>query len=395
MRIARVLTRLNLGGPARQVLAGDPELVRRGHELVLLTGRPEPGEGDLVDEARARGLTVVRIESLARGVNPARDLLALARLGRELERFRPDVVHTHASKAGLLGRRAARRTPRAARVHTFHGHVLEGYYPGPLSRRLQSLERSLARRTERVIAVSHACADDLLRLCIVEAEKLVVVPPGVDLAPLVAIERAERRGGAPAEGSLRALVGAGPEDVVAGVIGRLAEVKQPLAALGAWSQVAGALERLHLVFVGDGTLRGALERAIGALPEELRRRAHMVGARSDMPAVLADLDLVLLASRSEGLPVALIEAAAAALPCAARDVGGVGEITVHERTGLLGRSDDELALALATLAGDARLRAVMGQRARTRAAERHGAARLAERLEAVYAAAREELACAS
>lgn len=398
MRIARVLTRLNLGGPARQVLAGDPELAARGHQVLVLAGRGEPGEGDLADEARQRGLEVVRIEGLARGIHPARDLLALARLGRALERFRPDIVHTHASKAGLLGRRAARRAPRAARVHTFHGHVLEGYFPGPLSRRLQAMERSLARRTQRVIAVSHACADDLLRLGIVESAKLVVVPPGVDLTPLVAIARregSEPRGTAGGAGALRALIGAAPDDVVAGVIGRLAEVKQPLAALSIWSTVAGTLPRLHLVFVGDGNLRGALERAIGALPAELRARAHMLGARSDMPAVLADLDLVLLASRSEGQPVALIEAAAAALPCAARDVGGVGEIAVHERTGLLGKSDDELAFALATLAVDARLRAAMGRRARLRAVERHGAARLAQRLEEVYIAAREDLACDS
>ena len=136
MRIARVLTRLNLGGPARQALASDPWLAARGHELRLFAGKSEPGEGDLTAALRARGLDVVRIPGLRRSPSPG-DLVALWRLGRELAAFAPDVLHTHASKAGVLGRRAARgRALRAtARVHTFHGHVLEGYYPPVLSER--------------------------------------------------------------------------------------------------------------------------------------------------------------------------------------------------------------------------------------------------------------------
>src|SRR5262249_35746040 len=152
------------------------------------------------------------------------------RLRRELEAFAPDVLHTHASKAGALGRAAlrGRRGARVARVHTFHGHVLEGYFPAPVSRRLIAAERKLAAATDRVIAVSHATADDLVRLGVVGEEKLVVIQPGLELAPLLAIERGAR-GRAAAE--LRAFLGAGPEDVLAGVVGRLAEVKQPLEAL--------------------------------------------------------------------------------------------------------------------------------------------------------------------
>src|SRR5688572_20781729 len=122
MRIARVLTRLNLGGPARQALASDRVLVARGHAVRIFAGTPEPGEGDLSDAFAARGLAVVRVPGLARGISVTGDLRALQRLRRELRAFAPDVVHTHASKAGALGRRAARALPAAARVHTFHGH---------------------------------------------------------------------------------------------------------------------------------------------------------------------------------------------------------------------------------------------------------------------------------
>jgi glycosyltransferase involved in cell wall biosynthesis len=382
MRIARVLTRLNLGGPARQALASDPLLVARGHALRLFAGSSEPGEGDLSETFRARGLDVVRIEGLQRGVG-LRDLLVARRLRRELEAFAPDVLHTHASKAGALGR-AAVRGPRfapVARVHTFHGHVLEGYFPAAIAARLAAAERRLAEGTDRIVAVSHATADDLVRLGVAREEKLVVIQPGVELEPLLALEREER---APAARELRVFVGAGEEDCLVGVVGRLAEVKQPLQALAVFRLLAPRYPRLQLAFVGDGALRRALERAIGALPGEERRRVHLLGARTDMAVVLGALDAVLASSRSEGMPVALVEAAAAGLPVVARGVGGVPELVVHERTGYLGTSDDELAFGLAKLLdgpGEAR---AMGARARLRVARAHSAGTLAARLEELY-----------
>jgi glycosyltransferase involved in cell wall biosynthesis len=151
-----------------------------------------------------------------------------------------------------------------------------------------------------------------------------------------------------------------------------------------------------MVFVGDGLERLPLERRIRALPGELQRRAHMVGAREDMRPVLADLDLVLLTSRSEGLPVALIEAAAAGKPVVATNVGGVGEIVVHERTGWLGADVDELAYGLDQylITQPAEL-AALAQRTRLRVQSRHSAAALAQRLLDLYAAVVEERSCAS
>jgi glycosyltransferase involved in cell wall biosynthesis len=389
VRIARILTRLNLGGPARQALASDPLLARRGHAVRLFTGTPSRGEGDLFDEFRARGIDVVRVPGLGRSLSLPGDLRALYASRRELRAFAPDVVHTHASKAGAIGRRAARVLPGAARVHTFHGHVLEGYFGGAVSRGLVSLERRLAKETDRIVAVSHATADDLVRLGVVaDEQKLVVVQPGIDLDPLLSVERRD--------GALRELIGATDGDFVVGVIGRLAEVKRPGWALDVFALLALHHPRLHLVFVGDGLERGHLERRIGALPPDLVRRAHLVGTRSDMPAVLSDVDLVLLTSRAEGMPVALIEAAAAGKPVVATNVGGVAEIVVHERTGWLGTSVDELAYGLAQYldASPAALSA-LGVRARLRVASRHSAEVLADRLEELYHAVVEERSCAS
>jgi glycosyltransferase involved in cell wall biosynthesis len=388
MRIARILTRLNLGGPARQALASDPRLVEAGHEVRVYTGTPSAGEGDLFDEFRARGLRIERIPGLGRGVTLAGDLRALYALRSRLREFQPDVVHTHASKAGALGRHAARSLAHAARVHTFHGHVLEGYFGETISKGLVALERRLARETDRIIAVSHATADDLVRLGVVADEKkLVVVPPGIELEPFLSL-----RG---RDGALRALIGASENDFVVGVIGRLAEVKRPEWALDVYTLLANAYPRLHLLFVGDGDLRGVVERRIRALPPDLQRRAHLVGARADMASVLADLDLVLLTSRAEGLPVALIEAAAAGKPVVATNVGGVSEVVVTERTGWLGASVDELAFGVAQFLDNPAGLAGLAVRARLRVQTRHSAESLAARLEEVYKAAIEERACAS
>jgi glycosyltransferase involved in cell wall biosynthesis len=386
MRIARVLTRLNLGGPARQVLASDPRLVRAGHAVRVFAGTGEPGEGDLSGELASRGVDVVRVPGLARGWSVAGDLRARAFLRRELSAFAPDVLHTHASKAGALGRSAARGLG-AARVHTFHGHVLEGYFGEKLSRGLRAIDRKLAADTERVIAVSHATAEDLLRLGVVDERRLVVVPPGIELEPLLALEGRS--------GVLRTLVGAGPDVFLVGMVGRLAAVKRPEWGLDVLRLLAARHPRLQIAWIGDGDQRGLLERGIAALEPALRERAHLLGARTDMPDVLADLDAVLLTSRSEGMPVALIEAAAAGLPAVATRVGGVPEIVAEERTGFLGESADELAFALDRLLSEPGLAQACGRRARVRVSERHSAEALAARLEAVYRAAVEERACAS
>jgi len=384
VRIARILTRLNLGGPARQVLASDPLLQQAGHTLRVFAGEPGPDEGDLFESLAERNIDVVRVPSLKRGLSAWGDWNASRFLRRALIDFRPDVVHTHASKAGTLGRWAANGVPGVRRVHTFHGHVLEGYFPDFVSRALIAHERRLARRTDRIVAVSHATADDLLRLGVVEESRLVVVPPGIDLGPFA------QKG----DGALRRRLDLPKDAFVVGVIGRLAEVKCPQRALEVFDMLAGRYPNLHLVFVGDGPERGALERGIRAGTPHRIERVHLLGAESSMGPIFGDLDAVLLTSRTEGLPVALIEAGAAGVPAVAAAVGGVEEVLAHERTGFVGENVDELAYGLARLLDEPEERANMGQRARMRVTARHSAEALAQRLEALYQTVLQEESCA-
>lgn len=371
---------MNLGGPARQVLASDPWLQSQGHEVLVLAGEPEIGEGDLRAELGATGVRVEGIASLSRRVSPLADRRAGREIRRALECFRPDVVHTHASKAGALGRRAAWALGIPA-VHTFHGHVLEGYFPAPVNLVLRALERRLARRTERLLAVSRATAADLVRLRIAPPGRVHVQLAGTVLEPFLEP--------AAFEGALRGRLGLDPGDLLVGVVGRLAEVKRPGLALRAFARAAERDSRLHLVFVGDGEGRPALEALLASFSEDLASRVHLVGAHTRMAPVMQDLDLVLGASRSEGLPLAFIEAGAAALPVVSTPVGGVPELVEHGRTGLLMDGEAGLAAGVLELAGDLDLRLRLGAAARGRVLERHSAGALGRGLEGHYRAALE------
>jgi glycosyltransferase involved in cell wall biosynthesis len=390
MRIARILTRLNLGGPARQALASDPLLLRRGHTLRLFTGAPLAGEGDLFDEVCASGVDAVRIPGLGREPRPTADLSALRQLRRELDAFRPDVVHTHATKAGLLGRLASRGRSWA-RVHTFHGHVLEGYFSRPMSRALAWSERRLAKSTAQLLAVSEQTKRDLVRLGVADDAQIDVVPPGVELSSLLSLGASRGPSGV----SFRMSCGCAQDELLVGVIGRLAEVKRPELALEAFRSASAQTPRLRLVFVGDGALREELLTALAGWEPALRARVTLAGNQHDMQRVHEACDMVLLSSRTEGMPVALIEAGAASLPVISTPVGGVPELVLDGETGRLADGVEGLSMALCELSANDELRLKMGQAARVRVRERHSAAALADSLERVYAEVAGEVACAS
>ena len=372
LRVLRVVTRLNVGGPARQIVALEPAMARRGVRSLLVSGTVNDDEADLADLLQYT--PVRRLPRLQREPSPPRDLVALADLWRIVMRFRPDVVHTHMAKAGTLGRAAAILGRVPVRVHTFHGHTLEGYFTEKGRRRVVRTERELARFSSALVAVSHSVADDLLRAGVGRREQFHVMSPGLDLEPFLRI--------AGREGGVRERFGIPPEAPVVGFSARLVPVKAVDVFLKALEVVLAELPAAHAVIAGDGP-EG--ERITAAQTSAVGDRIHWVGWFADMAAFYADVDLVALSSVNEGTPISLIEAAAAGRPVVATAVGGVPEVVIDGETGELVPTGDHAALAasLLRLARDPALRASMGEAARARSG-RYSAETLADETLALY-----------
>jgi len=378
--IVRVVARLNTGGPARQIAALAGGLRAHGFETVVATGALAPGEGDAADLVRGAGAHVVSIPGLGRAVRPWDDARALLSLAALLRERRPAIVHTHAAKGGALGRIAALATGVPARVHTFHGHVLEGYFARPVSRAIAAAERLLAQTSHAVVCLSPRQRDDIVRrFGAAPRERVVVIPPGLDLAPYAYDNVIQERG------RLRAELGVPAGAPLLGVVGRLAAVKRVDRALEALAIIRRAHPGARLAVAGEGTLRAALE-------EEARRlgvaeAVRFLGPRRDLARIYADLDLLLLPSESEGTPLAAIEAMASGVPVVAFAVGGVPDIVPPE-AGALAPPGDVAALARAArgLLDDPGRRATMGIAGRA-----HAARYSAEALCAAHAALYERL----
>jgi glycosyltransferase involved in cell wall biosynthesis len=367
LRVLHVVTRMNVGGPARHVLALTAALRRIGHQTLIAFGTPEPGEGEL----EPVGEPSVRIAALRRPIDPAADQRAITELTRLMTRFRPDVVHTHMAKAGALGRSAAHRVRDPVTVHTFHGHVLEGYFASPSNAAFMAAERRLARRTDALVAVSAATRDDLLALGIGRPERWHVVPLALDLEPFL---RSRIR---PAEA--RRSLGLPAAVPLVGTVGRLVPIKNHVLFLEAARRVLEEIPAATFAIAGDGELRPMLE----AEAEPLGDRVRFLGWVRDLQALYGSLDLVALTSLNEGTPVALIEAAAAGRPVVATDVGGVSEV-VREGGYLVPSGDGRaIADAIEGLLLDPALRNRLGEAGRA-TAERHAADRVAAELAGLY-----------
>jgi glycosyltransferase involved in cell wall biosynthesis len=369
VRILRVIARLNIGGPAYHVSLLSGRLDRERYETLLVAGRPGPGEGSFEDLARHYGARLELLPSLSPAVDPRSDVRALAALRSLVRSFRPHIVHTHTAKAGALGRTAALLAgrPRPLVVHTYHGHVLEGYFGTGLTTAYRAIERGLARFSDRLVGVSQATVDDLVRLGVAPRERFRVIPLGLDLDRFLDLEAPGERDG----------------DAVALYAGRLVPIKRVDLLLRALARARAGGAALRLVMLGDGGLRPDLERLARELG--VAGAVAFLGYREDVLPHLAAADLAVLSSANEGTPVALIEAAAAARPLVGTRVGGVGDVVVPEAGRLVESGDEEgLAAVLAELSADPRLRRAMGVRAREHVRDRYGADRLLADIDTLY-----------
>jgi glycosyltransferase involved in cell wall biosynthesis len=367
-----------MGGPAQQVslLSGrrfDPDR----YETLLVHGALAPGEDSLAEMAAQEGARTEYLPTLGQPVQPHRDLAALRSLTAIGRRFCPDIVHTHTAKAGTVGRLAALRLhPRPAIVHTYHGHVLEGYFGRLKSGVYRAVERRLARSTDRLIGVSQATVDDLVRLGVAPRERFRVIPLGLDLSPFADVQ--------PEDGNkLRALLGVGEGELLLTYVGRVVPIKRLDVLLRGFARARRGGSALRLAIVGDGEMRPSLE----ALAQELEisESVSFLGYRRDLATIAAATDIAVLSSANEGTPVSLIEAAAAGRPAVASDVGGVADV-VREDSGILYPPGDEegLSSGLTSLATDGELRAKMGAAARERVLSRYSVDRLLADIDGLY-----------
>ena len=348
-------------------------------ETLLVHGRLAPGEQSLESVAEGEGARTRFLPELAQPVSPASDLRALLKLRSLVRSFRPDIVHTHTAKAGFLGRQAALSAGAAqpALVHTFHGHVLEGYF-GPAKERLfRGLETRLGRRTDRLIGVSEATVADLVRLGVAERARFRVIPLGLDLSGFASLGEAERA-------ASRAELGVGEDEVLVSFVGRVVPIKRLHLLLEAVAVARSAGARVRLAVAGDGEIRADLEAQAQGLG--LGEVVSWLGYRRDLQPLAAAADIAAVSSANEGTPVSLIEAAAAGVPAVSTDVGGVAEVVADGKTGILVPSGDAEALsqALVRLAGDAELRARYGAAARESALGRYSIERLLADIQEMY-----------
>ena len=384
-RVVRIITRLNIGGPSIQAINLSRGLGSEGFETCLIHGHLAQGEGDMTTILPIDGSESVYVDELVRSISPLKDLRAFWRIYRVLRRWKPEIVHTHQAKAGAVGRLATLfynwrcRPARAARlIHTYHGHVFEGYFGSPGTRMFLLIERWLARRTDTLIAISPQVKEDLLHTYgVAREDQIRVIPLGFDLDHLLGISTAERS-------VARATLDV-PEDAIAvTTVGRLTAIKQHTLFLEMAGRLARRSERFLFVIVGDGELRRELEARTTDLG--IADRVRFLGWRGDLQTVYGATDVFVLTSRNEGTPVALIEAMAAGVASTSTDVGGVRDVITGSEIGsLVPFGDaDALAEAVMSLAQSPDRRREVGQAARASVRERYHGRRLLQDIKSLY-----------
>lgn len=376
MKVVHVIARLNVGGAALSVLELAAEQRRRGHTVLVVAGTIPSGEASMERVASDLDVPYSRLPSLKRELSPRDDLAAVWTLRKLIRHERPDVLHTHTSKAGATGRIAAVLSGKArpGLVHTFHGHVLSGYFDSRRERGFRLIERMLTHVTDRIVAVSDQVRDDLIRFKVAPASKITVVQYGFDLDARVSGTPETTR-------EKRAAANVADGDFVIGWAGRLSEIKRPLDLVRVAAKVAGS----RLVLAGDGELRSAVVKLATDL--YIADRVCLLGYVDDMGSWYGAFDTFLLTSANEGAPVVAIEALAAGVPVVATDAGGTRNVVDDGETGFLAPvgAVDELAAKLARLRDDPDLRARLGAAGAERMRARFSTTRMTDGFDQVYA----------
>jgi glycosyltransferase involved in cell wall biosynthesis len=369
IRVMRIIARMNVGGPAVQVSGLMRRLDASKFDHRLYTGFCADDEADYLD-AVAKEVKAIRIDGFGRRVSLGGDLKAFVSLVKEIRSFKPHVIHTHTAKAGFLGRIASVLSLHPSiRVHTFHGHLLNGYF-GPFKRMLVVLtERILALFTHQLLAVGDKVRQDLLAVGVGKSEKFGLMPPGLEIGKL------------PNKKDSQESYGLSKQTIQCAFIGRVTQIKRPDRFLDVVSKTKQRGVPIEFFMAGDGELLEICRKRI--THEDLP--VKVLGWQSDIEQVLSAADVVVLTSDNEGTPLSLIQAGMALLPVVTTRVGSVHDVVLDGVTGIITNLDvQEIADALEKLANSAELRAQMGASAQEFTMANFGVKRLVSDHEVLY-----------
>lgn len=387
-RVLRILNRLVIGGPAINVTYlsryMSPEF-----ETMLVIGGKDDHEQEADHLTRNLDLHPVVVEEMKRDIFPLQDGIAYQKIKKLIEEFKPDIVHTHAAKSGIIGRLAADACKVPVIVHTFHGHVFHSYFSKWSTKAFIHIERYLARKSTGIIAISESQKRDLAEVYkICPANKIDIIPLGMDLDKFYQDQENKRK-------SFRNYYGLSEEDIVIGIIGRIVPVKNHSLFVAAAKRLLEKTDKpVKFLIIGDGDMRGHMEsefQSVGIdysyFPDERRTATAICTSwQTEIDWVLAGMDIVALTSHNEGTPVSLIEAQAAAVPVVATRVGGVADILADGKCGYIVPPDNAEVFAehLKYLVDHPQLCKEMGESGRTYVHERFSYQRLVRDMSAYY-----------
>jgi glycosyltransferase involved in cell wall biosynthesis len=354
VKVMQIIARMNVGGPAVIVAELMRGLDKSAFEQILVTGFCDENEADYLDTV-AKDIKATRIAGLGRSVSLIADLKAFFGLVSLIRKYKPDVIHTHTAKAGVLGRLASLLAGRGAvRVHTFHGHLLHGYFNSLLTKVVILIEKILAARTSVLIAIGSKVRDDLIAAGIGSKGKYRVFFPGLPAPKTFA------------KAAAQSALGISPQTLFITFVGRLTQIKRPDRLLDVAKECKERGLDVRFLVAGEGELfESSKERS---LKEQLN--ITYFGWRSDIDQIFAASDIAILTSDNEGIPLTLIQAAQASLPIVATSVGSISDIVINESTGYLTPTNPaDMADAIEKLVRDPQLRQMMGGAGKARAGQ--------------------------
>lgn len=380
IKIVRIINRFNLGGPTYNATFLT-RFLSDEFETVLIGGVHDEGETDSLHILEEYGVAPIIIPELQRNPNAIQDKKAYKKIKDIIDIEKPDIVHTHASKAGLLGRKAAHTCGVPVIVHTFHGHVFHSYFNKLKTVGIKLLERNLAKKSTGIIAISDSQKNELVNVHkICPADKIEVIPLGFDLNKFVENKVKGRF-------NTRKKWNIDDETISIGIVGRLAPVKNHDFFLRVIAKLLEQTDKKIKVFiVGDGSERVKIEGQVNAINQKFGKVVILTSWIFDVAAFNHGMDIICLTSKNEGTPVSLIEAQAAELPVITTNVGGIKDIVENEKTGFIIKNGDieTYTEKLRLLVENEELRDEMGKNGHNNVIKKFHYSRLVQDMEGYY-----------